>query len=471
MRNDRRAPRLDRALSGTLFAAALVLLTLATAGACPPVAGATAQRALCQAPLIDLSPAERTARLTEMAAQLKARWLRVDVSWARAEPQQGIDNEAYLQAVYDTVAEARALGLKPLVMVLRTPTWAQDQSLWVRPPGGYVPGVPYAFYAIDLDHIPDFQAFMSRLTQRLGAHVNRWECWNEPNLWPYIWPQTTADDPYFAVRRYVAMLKAFNRGVKAVDPDDLVVAGSTGPVGNNDVYRTSPQRWASTMKVMGAADHFDIYSHHPYTPGGSTNIRPDEPPNDPLTTVTLYNLGQLLRLFPGKNFYLTEYGYNTEPCDDFGGFAVTLLQQARFLRIAYAYAGRYDQVRNLFWYLVQDVNGVYTGLRKTTGWHKPSWFVFAGGNTVGIYALPYVHPGTQVRVRGRIACETFGPVPERTVKLQGRRLGVLSWTTLASRTTDAEGRYLFTPTIWRPMQYRVKWPEVKTSDVRTVRVY
>ncbi len=312
---------------------------------------------------------------------------------------------------------------------------------------------------------------MGRLTQRLGALVNRWECWNEPNLWPYIWPQRTDDDPYFAVRRYVAMLKAFTKGVKAVDPDDRVVAGSTGPVGNNDIYRTSPQRFASTMKNMGAADHFDIYSHHPYTPGGSVNIRPDQPPNNLLTTVTLYNLGQLLRLYPGKNFYLTEYGYNTEPCIEFGGFAVTLVQQARFLRIAYAYAGRYPQVQNLFWYLVQDVNEIYTGLRKTTGWHKQSWFVFAGGNTVGIYALPYVDRGTRVNVRGRVTCETFGLVPGRTVRLQGRRLGVLSWTTIATKTTDEEGRYLFRPTVWRPMQYRVVWPGVRLSLVRTVKVY
>jgi hypothetical protein len=454
---------------GALVAVWLAVFAGAAAG--PPAAHATAVRALCQQPLVDLGPAERTARLTEMALQLKARWLRIDVSWARAEPQQGVDNEAYLQSVYDTVAEARALGLKPLVMVLRVPTWAQDQSLWVKPPPGYVAGVPYSFYAIDLAHTPDLQAFMSRLTTRLGEHVNRWECWNEPNLWPYIWPQTTADDPYFAINRYVAMLKAFNAGVKAVDPDDLVVAGSTGPVGNNDVYRTSPQRWAGMMKAMGAGAHFDIYSHHPYTPGGSVNIRPDEPPNNLLTTVTLYNLGQLLRIFPGKNFWLTEYGYNTEPCDAFGGFAVTLLQQAKFLRIAYAYAGRYDQVQNLFWFLVQDVNGVYTGLRQESGWHKPSWFAFAGGNSVSIYALPYVRAGVRVNVRGRIACETFGPVPDRTVRLQGRRLGVLTWTTLATTRTDAEGRYLFTPSVWRPMQYRVVWPEIKTSDVRTVRVY
>ena len=66
----------------------------------------------------------------------------------------------------------------------------------------------------------------------------------------------------------------FSAGVKAVDSDDLIVAGSTAPVGNNDVYRTSPQRWATMLKVMGAGACFDIYSHHPYTPGGSVTATP-----------------------------------------------------------------------------------------------------------------------------------------------------------------------------------------------------
>lgn len=459
------------ALSAAVFAALLLLLTFAGVLARPAAAFAGAVRAVCPGSLVDLSPEQREARLAEMAQQLEARWVRIDVAWPRAEPERGVDDEAYLQAVHDTVAAACAYGLKPLVTVVYTPAWAQDESLWAKPPAGYVAGVPYPFYAIDPAHLPDLRAFMTRLTQRLGALVNRWECWNEPNLWPYIWPQTTADDPYFAVTRYVAMLKAFTAGVKAVDPDDLVIAGSTGPVGRNDKYRTSPQRWANVMKLKGAGAHFDIYSHHPYTPGGSVNIRPDQPPNDLLTTVTLYNLGQLLRVFPGKNFWLTEYGYNTEPCDAFGGFAVTLVQQAKFLRIAYSYAGRYDQVQNLFWYLVQDGTSTFTGLRKDTGWRKPSWFAYAGGNSVSIYALPYVKRGSYVNVRGRIACETFGPVPDRSVRLQGRRRGALTWSTLASVRTDAEGRYLFRPTVWRPMQYRVVWPGIKTSDVRTVRVY
>ena len=127
-----------------------------------------------------------------------------------------------------------------------------------------------------------------------------------------MYPQRTANDAYFAARTYLRMLKAFHAGVQRGDPDVRVVAGATAPIGLNDSLRTSPQRFARFLKGHGAGAYFDVYSHHPYTPGGTVNSAPDGRPNDPSTTVTLYNLRTLLRLFPSKPFYLTEYGYNTE---------------------------------------------------------------------------------------------------------------------------------------------------------------
>ena len=92
---------------------------------------------------------------------------------------------------------------------------------------------------------------------------------------------------------------------------------------------------------------------------------------------------QLLRLFPKKPFYLTEYGYNTRPNQMFG-LAVTEGAQARYLRTAYKYAARYPQVRLLAWYLLRDWRpetgqadaGVYTGLRRLDGTRKPAWYAF-----------------------------------------------------------------------------------------------
>ena len=101
--------------------------------------------------------------------------------------------------------------------------------------------------------------------------------------------------------------------------------------------------------------------------------------------MTLNNLGTLLRLFPGKPFYLTEYGYNTRPSIFFAWFAVSERTQARYLKRAYAYAGRYSRVKVLVWFLVRDWRpagspadrGIYTGLSRVNGERKPSWYAFA----------------------------------------------------------------------------------------------
>jgi hypothetical protein len=162
-----------------------------------------------------------------------------------------------------------------------------------------------------------------------------------------------------------------------------VVAGATGPVGLDDVYRTSPQRFARALKRDGATRYFHAYSHHPYTPGGSVRWAPGQPPNDRRTTVTLGNLPVLLNLFPSKPFYLSEYAYSTSPNILFG-LAVSEEQQARYLTAAYRYAARFPQVKLLVWYLLQDQapmddapeTGVYTGLRRLDGTKKPAWYAF-----------------------------------------------------------------------------------------------
>jgi hypothetical protein len=108
---------------------------------------------------------------------------------------------------------------------------------------------------------------------------------------------------------------------------------------------------------------------------------PGQPPNDASTTVTLFNLRTLLRVFPRKPFFITEYGYNTRPTMAFGGFAVTEKAQARYLRDAYRIAARHPQVKLLVWYLLRDAGaptetGVYSGLRRLNGERKPAWYTF-----------------------------------------------------------------------------------------------
>jgi len=229
----------------------------------------------------------------------------------------------------------------------------------------------------------DYGRVAELLARRYRGQVQALECWNEPNLWTYLYPQRVARDRFYAARVYLRMLRAFHAGVHRSGAPVRVVAGVTAPVGLNDVYRTSPQRFASFLRSAGAARYFDAYAHHPYTPGGSVYAAPGRPPNDPTTTVTLYNLRALLRLFPRKPFYLTEYGYATRPTAAFGGFAVTEKQQARYLREAYRLAASYGQVKLMVWFLLRDQGatdgpgtGVFSGLRRTNGERKPAWYAF-----------------------------------------------------------------------------------------------
>ena len=249
-----------------------------------------------------------------------------------------------------------AAGVKIILTTCDAPAWAQDSSLWKRPPAGYARG-PQSFYAVRRGALDEYGDLAEFLARRYKRRVQALECWNEPNLWSYIYPQRTAGDAYFGARTYLRMLRAFHAGAHRARTGVRVIAGATSPVGLNDVYRTSPQRFARFLRRAGASRHFDVYSHHPYTPGGSLYAAPGQPPNDPSTTVTLGNLRTLLRVFPRKPFYLTEYGYSTKPTQAFGGFAVSETKQARYLRQAYRVAASHRQVKLLVWFLLRDGGG------------------------------------------------------------------------------------------------------------------
>ena len=337
---------------------------------------------------LEAEPADSAARaalVREIDRGLGARWVRIIVGWSALEPTRGTYAPAELARLDALVADLHAAGVKVMLTTSSMPAWATDPYWWQHPPFGMANG-PQTFYPIRDEALKDYAALAEFLARRYGGRAQALECWSEPNLWPYLYPQRTASDPYFAARVYLRMLKAFHAGVERAGTGVRVVAGATAPVGLNDRYRTSPQRFAGFLKRAGAGRHFDVYSHHPYTPGGSINRAPDQPPNDPTRTVTLFNLRTLLRLFPGKPFYLTEYGYNTKPSSAFGGLFVSETVQARYLKTAYRYAARYPQVKMLIWFLLRDWRpdgaaadlGVYSGLRRSNGERKPSWYAFAG---------------------------------------------------------------------------------------------
>jgi hypothetical protein len=391
-------------IAAACAAAALVFILLATPPGTPKVAGTESLgRGIVdyrlEESVVDLAAVPGLVK--EMGPTgLRAGWTRVLVHWNALQPAApgtadagDADHDGYADAYVkqlDTIVGQLhdSGGMNVILTMLDVPQWASDKSAWDSPAPGYTKGKYEPFYAPDMSNLTvqgQFRDLGAFLAKRYEGKARYFECWNEPNLGTYLYPQTPASATSGGAQTYLEMLKLWYAGVKSGSSDAVVIGGTTGPRGRGDAGSTPPQAFARYLKDHGAARYLDAYSHHPYTPGGSTRVSPGQMPNNPRRCVTLGNLSQLTSLFPGKPFYLTEYGYNTEYSRWFG-VTVSKDVQARYLRQAFSYtAAHYPQVKALLWFLVDDWRpegqphdmGVYMGVRTADGERKPSWYAFA----------------------------------------------------------------------------------------------
>jgi hypothetical protein len=307
-----------------------------------------------------------------------------------------------------------------------------------------------------------------------GPFVTAWECWNEPNLWLSLYPQKLPDDDLFAAHRYLQILQQFHAGVKAVDPEGIVVGGALGPYGPNDKFRTSPQRFAQQISSLGAASYMDAFSHHPYQTGSSCRFTPEQLPRFADYGVSLKNLDAVTKYFPDKPVYLTEYGYNVQYCPSIGGAGgVGLEKQAEYLTRAYAYAARRPRVEMMLWFLLNDENEWSTGLKTANGSAKPSWYAFSRGTRLALGVTPRVAgTGGRVAFTGRL---TWTSGTGKVVGVSKRRLVVEvkirgDWRRVSSVVTRSDGSFRAILHPKATHSYRVRWKGVKTSVVRYVKV-
>ncbi|HEY5386431.1 MAG TPA: cellulase family glycosylhydrolase, partial [Thermoleophilia bacterium] len=368
-----------------------------------------------------------------------------------------------------TIHAAASDGLEVIVTVYDTPRWASDKALWRYVPPGQAPGVYHSFYPPATEHLDDFQAFATKLASTFAGDVTGYECRNEPNLWNSLYPQRIPSDAAFGVRRYAAMLRAFSKGVRAGDPNTLVIAGATAPTGPNTRLGTSPLRFARLLKTMVKSSVYDAYSHHPYTVGGTGDIAPEATPRDPAYTVSLGNIATLLKLFPNKPFYLTEYGYYTRYSPLFGIY-VSPRTQASYLTRAFRYAARFPQIRALVWFPYHDSKdepwGTWSGLVTDSGAFKRSWFAFARGNSLTLEAAPPL--GASVRLSGRLTSASMGGLPDKTLVLYRRTAGG-AWRVVKNLTTAANGSYYASVKVSGTVYFKVAWRGVVRSATLSVK--
>jgi hypothetical protein len=324
--------------------------------------------------------------------QLRAEIVRVQLRWggpggvAVRRPGNAFDpaDPAYDWTLYDrAVRRAAEAGIKVVFSIFGTPRWENGNAGYNVAPRSYT----------------DLQAFAVAAANRYSGTYNvangdvlpgvkYWLAWNEPNNPVFLKPQfkkVGAKWEYKGAQDYARICAAVYAGVHATMlRDEKVGCGVTAPRGNNsplsDRPSTSPLAFLRAVKSAGLKK-FDAWSHHPYY--NSKIETPSTPPPKNVqggapNSVTLGNIGaltdELTRLYGPKRLWITEYGYQTNPPDDF--FGVSWAKQASYLTQAFGIARKNPRVDMMLWYLLQDepaLGGWQSGLQTTDGNRKPSF--------------------------------------------------------------------------------------------------
>lgn len=194
-------------------------------------------------------------------------WMKIQVRWEYIEPERGVYDWEILD---NAVRAARRQGVKILASVVTSPDWAYPHD-----PAVTMHGPP--------QDTQDYVNFLAALLNRYPGDIQAIEVWNEQNLdreWMTPRGLIAAD--------YVELLRRAYQGIKAVDPNVMVISGAlstTGGCSNNGVpCAIDDFAYFDAMIDAGMLNYADcIGAHH-----NGYNLAPeylwDAVPNDPTAT-------------------------------------------------------------------------------------------------------------------------------------------------------------------------------------------
>jgi hypothetical protein len=309
-----------------LLAIALLLLAAAPAQAAQREVPPGFMGVMADGPLLDPASVD-LAREGALMREDGVEAIRVAVYWSELQPAR--DGAIDWTTTDRIFAVAAANGLRVLPVMLRAPAWAREvRADMASPPRGD------AAYA----------AFLTALVGRYGPQgtfwtarpdlprspQRQWQVWNEPNIDTY-W---SSPRPFAA--RYVRLLRASYRALKAADPgSEVVLAGFANFSWRAlaDAYRAGARRW------------FDVAAVHPFS-GRLENV---------LKIVRLTREAMARNGDRRKGLIISELTWPSAKgrTRNTIGFETTEAGQAARLRNAYAALlriRRSARVRQIFWY-------------------------------------------------------------------------------------------------------------------------
>jgi hypothetical protein len=285
--------------------------------------------------------------------------MRINFVWGAV---QAGPNAGYDWSHYDSIIGAAAQqGIRVLPTVYSSPSWVARKTN--HPPTGRFRAPFAAFVQAAAARYGSNGIFWSQHPEIPRQPVTDWQLWNEVNS-PSFWFRKPS------AKKYVSLLRVFNRGVKSGDPSaTIVLAGlfRTPRIRNGipldhylpGIYRAKGKKF------------FDAVAVHPYA----------TTPKDAVGAIR--DTRKIMARFRDKEaaLWVTEIGWAT------GGNATPLTvspqRQASYLRQTYnrlaANRGRL-KIAGVIWYSWRDLPGGiwfnHTGLFTQTFDPKPSWNAF-----------------------------------------------------------------------------------------------
>ena len=288
---------------------------------------------------------------------------------------------AYDWSRYDQAVErANDAGVQLLLTIVGTPAWANGGK-----PPVFAPTSASDLQAFSYAAAQRYSGtFLDTRTGRVLPRVARWLAWNEPNNPVFLQPQfAKVNDKWTmaAPAAYAQICNAVYSGVHAAGGPEQVACGATAPRGSNAPASSrpsiSPLAFLRSAKAAGMRT-FDAWAHHPYY--GIPSEKPSTGGRG--SAIELGNINELINavtsLYGDKPLWITEYGYQTKPPDDF--FGVSWRKQATYLRQAYEIAKANPRIGLFTWFLLKDnpsLGGWQSGLETVGGKKKPSYDAFA----------------------------------------------------------------------------------------------
>ena len=176
-------------------------------------------------------------------------WVKFQLPWKSFEGQPGQRNWPD-----DKVGVLNGAGLNILASIVKSPDWARPGNTDFSVEG---PPVDPGTYA----------SFVGEFASRYCGRVQAIEVWNEQNLW-YEW-----GNEQLSASRYVQLLSAAYRAIKAACPSMIVVSGAPTPTGAQPPAAVPDFTYLEQMYQAGLKNVSDAIGVHPSGYGNPPDVR------------------------------------------------------------------------------------------------------------------------------------------------------------------------------------------------------